>query len=68
MARAIRWTVLNDDRRENLVGRTIRPSEELLRVGNLEGAWQVELKVLEYAQKFCFSLRSAFKDLTFCNG
>ncbi|HEX4613825.1 MAG TPA: hypothetical protein VH092_36930 [Urbifossiella sp.] len=42
---ASKWTVLNDDRRENLVGRTIRPSEEILRVGNLEGAWQVELKV-----------------------
>ncbi|MFO0799920.1 MAG: efflux RND transporter periplasmic adaptor subunit [Gemmataceae bacterium] len=42
---ASKWTVLNDDRRENLVGRTIRPSEEILRVGNLEGAWQVELKI-----------------------
>ena len=42
---ASKWTVLNDDRRENLVGRTIRPSEEILRVGNLEGAWQIELKI-----------------------
>ncbi len=42
---ASKWTVLNDDRRENLVGRTIRPSEDILRVGNLEGAWQVELKI-----------------------
>ncbi len=41
-AGAARWTVLNDDRRENLVGRTLRPSEELLRVGNLEGEWQVK--------------------------
>lgn len=39
------WTVLNDDRRENLQGRTIRPHEELLRVGNLQGKWQVELKI-----------------------
>jgi hypothetical protein len=40
-----RWTVLNDDRRENLLGRTMRPNEELLRLGNLEGAWHIELKI-----------------------
>ena len=39
------WTVLNDDRRESLSGRTMQPQDELLRVGNLEGAWQVELKI-----------------------
>ena len=42
---ASRWTVLSDDKRENLLGRTVRPSEEILRVGNLEGAWHVELKI-----------------------
>ena len=42
---ASKWTVLNDDRRENLLGRTLRPNEEIMRVGNLEGAWQVELKI-----------------------
>ncbi|VTR98608.1 Membrane-fusion protein OS=Singulisphaera acidiphila (strain ATCC BAA-1392 / DSM 18658 / VKM B-2454 / MOB10) GN=Sinac_6851 PE=4 SV=1 [Gemmata massiliana] len=40
-----RWTVLNDDRREGLLGRTMRPNEELLRVGHLEGPWHVELKI-----------------------
>ncbi|MBN9121200.1 MAG: hypothetical protein J0I06_18950, partial [Planctomycetes bacterium] len=40
-----RWTVLNDDRRENLIGRTLRPNEELMRVGNLEGAWQIKLDI-----------------------
>jgi hypothetical protein len=44
-AGASQWTVLNDERKEALGGRTVRPNEELLRVGNLEGAWQVELKV-----------------------
>jgi hypothetical protein len=39
------WTVLNDERRETLGGRTVRPNEELIRVGNLEGDWQVELKI-----------------------
>ena len=42
---ASRWTVLNDDRRETLLGRTVRPNEEITRVGNLEGMWQIELKV-----------------------
>jgi hypothetical protein len=42
---ASRWTVLNDDRRENMIGRTLRPNEELMRVGNLEGAWQVKLDI-----------------------
>ncbi len=42
---ASHWTVLNDDRRESLLGRTVRPNEELLRLGNLEGNWQVELKI-----------------------
>jgi hypothetical protein len=40
-----KWTVLNDDRRENLLGRSMRPHEELLRVGNLEGNWHIELKI-----------------------
>lgn len=40
-----RWTVLNDDRRESLIGRTMRPNEEVLRIGHLEGPWHLELKV-----------------------
>ncbi|MBY0512872.1 MAG: hypothetical protein K2P78_03055, partial [Gemmataceae bacterium] len=40
-----KWTVLNDDRRDQLLGRTVRPNEPLLRVGILEGDWQVELKI-----------------------
>lgn len=44
-AGSARWTVLNDDRRDSLLGRTVRPHEELLRVGNLEGPWHVELKI-----------------------
>jgi hypothetical protein len=42
---ASQWTVLNDDRRENLRGRTMKPHEELLRVGNLDGYWHIELKI-----------------------
>jgi len=54
-----RWTVLNDDRRENLHGRTMRPSEELLRVGNVEGDWHVELKI---PQRNIGQIRRAFAD------
>jgi hypothetical protein len=41
-ASAPSWTVLNDERRESPVGRTLRPGEEVLRVGNLGGAWHAE--------------------------
>jgi hypothetical protein len=56
---ASRWTVLNDDRRENLIGRTIRPSEEILRVGNLEGAWQIKLDI---PQRNAGQIQKAFAD------
>jgi hypothetical protein len=43
---ASKWTVLDDDRtREAILGRTVRPSEPLLRLGNVEGAWQIEEKI-----------------------
>ena len=56
---ASQWTVLNDDRRENLYGRTMRPSEELLRVGNIEGDWHAELKI---PQRNIGQIRRAFAD------
>jgi hypothetical protein len=40
-----KWTVLNENRKSELGGRTVQPKEELLRVGNLKGPWQVELKI-----------------------
>jgi len=40
-----RWTVLNEDRKEALIGRTLRPSEEIIRVGNQAGLWHLELKI-----------------------
>ena len=55
------WTVLSDDKRESLSGRTMRPNEELLRVGNLEGAWQVELKI---PQRNIGQISRAFADGT----
>ncbi len=53
------WTVLNDDRTESLRGRTVRSHEELLRVGNIEGKWHVELKI---PQRNIGQIRRAFVD------
>lgn len=39
------WTVLSDDKRESLLGKTVRPDQELMRVGNLQGKWHIELKI-----------------------
>jgi hypothetical protein len=55
-----KWTVLNDDRaRENLLGRTVKPNEVLQRVGNVEGAWQIELKI---PQRNVGQIMRAFND------
>lgn len=40
-----KWTVLNDDRRENMKGRTFRTVDELFRVGNVDGAWHIKQDV-----------------------
>jgi hypothetical protein len=39
------WTVLNYDFRETLLNREVKPSDPLLRLGDTDGAWEVELKV-----------------------
>jgi hypothetical protein len=39
------WTVLNSDFRENLTGKGVKPSDQLIRLGNTEGTWEVELKI-----------------------
>jgi hypothetical protein len=54
-----RWTVLSDDRKEDLLNRTVRPNEELLRVGNVQGKWQIELKI---PQRNIGQIRRAFVD------
>jgi hypothetical protein len=51
--------VLNDDRRENMKGRTLRPIEELMLVGNVEGDWHAELKI---PQRNIGQIRRAFAD------
>ncbi len=39
------WTVLNSDFRELLFNRTVQPSDPLLRLGDKEGRWEIELKI-----------------------
>jgi hypothetical protein len=41
----IAGTVLNADFHENLVHRTVKPSEPLLRLGNRAGPWDLELRI-----------------------
>lgn len=38
-------TVLNSGFRENLTNRFVKPSDQLLRIGNKEGRWEIELKI-----------------------
>jgi hypothetical protein len=41
----IRGTVLNSDFRSELTYRTVKPNEPVLRVGNKDGSWVIELKI-----------------------
>jgi hypothetical protein len=38
-------TVLNSDFRENMRNRFVKPSEPILRLGNKDGRWEIELKI-----------------------
>ncbi len=38
-------TILNSDFRENLLNRTVKPSEPLLRIGDKDRGWEIELKI-----------------------
>jgi hypothetical protein len=39
------WTVMDADFRELHLGRYVKPSEPILRLGDKEGAWELELKI-----------------------
>jgi hypothetical protein len=42
---APQWKILNQDFRESLTDREVKPSDPLLRVGHTEGHWEIELKI-----------------------
>jgi len=43
------WRILSGDVRADLLKRTVRPNEPLLRIGNVTGPWRVELKLPQRA-------------------
>jgi hypothetical protein len=51
------WTVLDADFREKL-HQTVKPSDPIVRLGNVDGRWELELKI---PQKHIGQVRSAFK-------
>jgi hypothetical protein len=52
------WTIVSSDFEHQLVGRQVKPSDPLLRVGDTAGAWQIEQKI---PQKHISQLLRAFK-------
>ena len=52
------WKVVSADLQEQLVNRWVKPTDALLRVGNTDGAWQIELKI---PQKHNGHILRAFK-------
>ena len=38
-------TIINSNFRENLTGRTVKPSEQLLRIGDKAKGWEIELRI-----------------------
>jgi hypothetical protein len=54
------WTMLSTDQREQLVGKRIDPSTPLMRIGDLESGFEVELRI---PQKHVYQIEAAFKRL-----
>jgi hypothetical protein len=51
------WTVLDPDFRENFINRQVKSSDPILRLGDVQGPWEVELKI---PQKHIGQVRRAF--------
>lgn len=51
------WTVLDADFRENFLNRFVRPADSILRLGDKNGQWELELKI---PQKHIDQVRRAF--------
>ncbi len=54
------WLLLNSDFRETLQGKRVDPSMPLLRLGDPDSGWEVELKL---PQKHMYQIKSAYKRL-----
>ena len=53
------WTILTPDFRTEMTGKTVRPSDPILRVGYVEGGWELVLKI---PQKHVGQLLKAFQE------
>jgi hypothetical protein len=53
-----KWTVLNADFRETLLDKEVKPDQPLLRLGEKDGPWEVELKI---PQKHVGQVLAAFE-------
>jgi hypothetical protein len=58
-----KWTVLNSDNREQLLNRTVKPSEPILRLGYVEGTWHVMMKI---PQRNIGHIMEAFDNPKYC--
>ena len=54
-----RWTILSTGFKEELTNRAVKPSDELLRVGVVNGPWEIELKI---PQQHLGQVLQAFQD------
>jgi len=54
-----KWTVLSTGFKEGLTNRAVKPSDELLRVGVVNGPWEIELRI---PQQHLGQVLQAFQD------
>ena len=54
-----RWRIITPDFREEMTNKTVQPTDPILRVGNVDGGWEIVLKI---PQKHVGQLLRAFKD------
>lgn len=58
-----KWTLLNSDNREQILGRTVKENEPMLRLGYVEGQWHVMMKI---PQRNIGHIMKAFDDPKLC--
>src|SRR4051794_19629556 len=56
--KAAEWTILNTSFKEELLNRTVRPSDPILRLGAKNGPWELEMKI---PQKHIGQVKLAFQ-------
>jgi hypothetical protein len=54
------WTILNSNFKDEMTGKTVRPSDPIMRLGAVEGPWELEMKI---PQKHIGQVRKAFDRL-----